>query len=553
MATGIVFEKEFETLLSSKGRVRGKSLKQVPIGQIFNNTTERKNITKLLTKVGLQDYTIEDIFGKKSREFAETLVNTDKLSAAKKQDIIGPFKPLLAEVGISSQGTANPLRSLMTSVVGDGVMQAKGFDTSTKRAVPANYPMESYQAFKNLASKYNAEGKHVEKSFLLTLMMGGYRPSDFKSITFENIDFETGLVKNVNLKTTKAGDVKLAYLPEAQRDIIRSMMEKTGNKTGLVFPNVNQITDTINEDLAKTNIQIEFLTQAKNDFEKRPLRIYDTRRIKESDLTASGVDNDNFVRKLFTWRPKKGNVEEYQAGLKVAGQIEDINAKAFAPYVLLTEGNLTDSGRKTVAQFLEDVGVKTTEYTKQYLTTKKAFKSLPPFQQKQVIKFFPNIAYPTEVDGMAIADPENIQITSESNAALNQQKAGMKLQKEISEAGSESIAAKEQFLADLQRTSGLDQQILDKQEEITEGKAASKLKKAIDKGNEYLDWAGNNLKNITGFALTSLSALGYATETRADFLKYKDRGYGDVGAGLGAGLETARDVAVDATVLEKSN
>ena len=100
MATGIVFEKEFETFLTNKGRVRGNSLKKVPIGQIFNNTTERKGITKLLTKLGLQDYTIEDIFGKKQREFVETLVNSDKLTAGKKNDIIGPFKPLLAEVGI---------------------------------------------------------------------------------------------------------------------------------------------------------------------------------------------------------------------------------------------------------------------------------------------------------------------------------------------------------------------------------------------------------------------------------------------------------------------
>ena len=96
MATGIVFEKEFETLLSSEGKVRGNSLKEVPIGQIFNNTTQRKNVVKLLTKIGLENYTIEQIFGKKQREFVETLVNSDKLSASKKQELIAPFKPLLA-------------------------------------------------------------------------------------------------------------------------------------------------------------------------------------------------------------------------------------------------------------------------------------------------------------------------------------------------------------------------------------------------------------------------------------------------------------------------
>lgn len=38
---------------------------------------------------------------------------------------------------------------------------------------------------------------------------------------------------------------------------------------------------------------------------------------------------------------------------------------------------------------------------------------------------------------------------------------------------------------------------------------------------------------------------GVASEARSDFLKYKERGYSDIGAGLGAGAETARDVAVD--------
>lgn len=548
MATGIVFEKEFETFLTNKGRVRGNSLKKVPIGQIFNNTTERKGITKLLTKLGLQDYTIEDIFGKKQREFVETLVNSDKLTAGKKNDIIGPFKPLLAEVGISAQGTANPLRSLMTAVVGDGVMKAKGFDTTTKRAIPANYPMGAYQAFKNLASKYNSQGKHLEKSFLLMLMMGGYRPSDFKNISFENINFETGLVKDVNLKTTKAGDVKLAYLPEAQRDILTSLMKKTGNKTGLVFPNYKELTDTINEDLSKTNIRIEFLTEAKNDFEQRPLHLYDTRRIKESDLTAAGIDNENFVRKLYTWRPKKGNVEQYQAGLKVAGQIEDFNAKSFSPYVLLTEGNLTGDGKKTIAQFLEDVGVETTEYTKQYLTTKKSFKSLPPFQQKQVIKLFPNIAYPNEVDGMAIADPENFQEVSKENAQLNQQKTSFKLQQEIAKEGSAALEQKAQFLEDLKKYSGLDQAIADEKDRIAQETKTSKLKKAIEKGNEYLDWATKNLKSIVAGTFTTLGGIGYALEAKSDFLKYKQRGFSDVGAGVGAGMETIGDVAVDTAV-----
>lgn len=548
MAKGITFEPQFEAILSDKGRIRGESLKTTPIGQIFSNTTDRKNLAKLLTKAGLEKYTIDDIFGKNTRKFVEELVYTKKLTNAQKKDLIGPFKPLLAEVGISAQGTTNPLRSHMTNVVGDSVMKSQGFGTDPLRLIPANYPSQAYQALKNLAAKYNAAGRQEEKTFLLMLMLGGYRPSDFKNIKFENIDFETGLVQDVKLKTDTAGSINLAYMPEAQRDIIKSYMESTGRTKGLVFQNINSLADSINEDLTKTNVNINYLVQSKKELESRPMSIYDLRRIKESDYTAAGYDPNSYIRKLATWRPKKGNVEQYIAGVTVGGQIEDANAKAFAPYVLLTEGNLTQDGTKNPAQFLEDVGVKTTEYTQQYMTTKKSFKSLPTFKQKEVVKFFPNVAYPDEVDGMSISDPQDIKILSPENAELNQQKAGLQLQKEIAQSGSELIAAKQQYLMDLQQAGDVDEQISSEQDKQAAQKKQSKLDKALEKGNKFLDWAGNNLKSIAGTSLTALGAFGLAEEAKSDFLKYKERGFSDVGAGLGAGVETIRDVAIDTVV-----
>jgi integrase len=543
MAKGITFEPQFETILSGKGRIRGESLKTTPIGQIFSNTTDRKNLAKLLTKAGLEKYTINDIFGKNTRKFVEELVYTKKLTNAQKKDLIGPFKPLLAEVGISAQGTTNPLRSHMTNVVGDSVMKAQGFGTDPLRLIPANYPSQAYQALKNLAAKYNAAGRQEEKTFLLTLMFGGYRPSDFKNIKFENIDFETGLVQDVKLKTDTAGSINLAYMPEAQRDIIKSYMESTGRTKGLVFQNINSLVDNINEDLTKTNVNINYLVQSKKELESRPMSIYDLRRIKESDYTAAGYDPNSYIRKLATWRPKKGNVEQYIAGVTVGGQIEDANAKAFSPYVLLTEGNLTQDGTKNPAQFLEDVGVKTTEYTQQYMTTKKSFKSLPPFKQKEVVKFFPNVAYPDEVDGMSISDPQDIKTLSPENAKLIQEKAGFDLQKGLAQSGSEALAAKQQYLTDLQQAGDVDEQISAEQDKQAAQKKQSKLNQALEKGKKVLDWAGNNLNTIT-YALTGLSAVSMTQEAISDFRKYKQEGYGDITAGIGAGAETVRDIAV---------
>jgi hypothetical protein len=543
-AKGITFEKEFETLLSEKGRVRGDSLKNVPIGQLFSNTTDRKDVAKLINKVGLQDYTINDIFGKNTRQFVEDLVYTKKLTNAQKKSLIGPFKPLLAEVGITAQGTTNPLRSHMTNVVGDAVMKAQGFGTDPLRLIPANYPTQAYQALKNLASKYNIANMQEEKTFLLTLMFGGYRPSDFKNVKFENIDFDTGLVKDVKLKTDTAGSINLAYLPEAQRDIIKSYMDSSGKKSGLVFENINKIVDTINEDLAKTNVNIDYLVQATKQIETRPMSIYDIRRIKEGDYTAAGYDPNNYIRKLSTWRPKKGNVEQYIAGVTVGGQIEDANAKAFAPYVLLTEGNLTQDGTKNPAQFLEDVGVKTTEYTQQYMTTKKAFKSLPPFKQKEVVRFFPNVAYPNEVEGMAISDPQDIKLISPENAKLNQEKAKAVLEGEITEQQQQNLAAKKQLFEDLQKTSGLDQDITKEQDRIAQEQKQTKTNKLVDMGKAARDWAKNNLPSLGAIA-TGLGVTGVVDEFASDFMKYRQRGDSPLVSGISAGAETVRDVGLD--------
>ena len=89
------------------------------------------------------------------------------------------------------------------------------------------------------------------------------------------------------------------------------------------------------------------------------------------------------------------------------------------------------------------------------------------------------------------------------------------------------------------------------QEDLASAKAEKKatdLAELKNKGKNALDWITNNLGKPLTYAATLIGGAGYVQETRADFLKYKDRGFSDIGAGLGAGAETIRDVAVDATV-----
>ena len=99
---------------------------------------------------------------------------------------------------------------------------------------------------------------------------------------------------------------------------------------------------------------------------------------------------------------------------------------------------------------------------------------------------------------------------------------------------------------------------------IAEGKAAQKkaqleadiaagLKSApkksakggIDLGEVFSSEEWKDLTKGLKTLAVATGVAGVVSEARADFLKYKQRGYSDIGAGLGAGAETARDLAVD--------
>jgi hypothetical protein len=144
---------------------------------------------------------------------------------------------------------------------------------------------------------------------------------------------------------------------------------------------------------------------------------------------------------------------------------------------------------------------------------------------------------------MSISDPDQVKTLSPENAQLNQQKAGLQLQKEIAQSGSELLAAKQQYLIDLQQAGDVDEQISSEQDKQAAQNKQSKLNQALEKGNKFLDWAGKNLNTIT-YALTGLSAVSMTQEAISDFRKYKQEGYGDITAGIGAGAETVRDIAV---------
>lgn len=386
------FSKDFISQITAEGKSRGDALRDSNLVDIINNRTDisdkvKATRTQVLNELGASGITLGDIT--EETPAGKQLFNSiiEKGSTNSINGFIGDFKSILAEVGVTAQGTTNPFRTMLKSSVGEAAYLNAGFSTDVSRLIPLQFPQEVYTESKRVAASLMADPKtRPAGGRMLLMMMGGYRPSDFKALKIENIDFNTGLVKGLELKTDakpgkKSTNVKIGYLPTAQRDIIKSII---GDKTsGLVFEKPSSLDKTIGDALKTSAIpQIEYLQESTGEYVKQPFTAYDFRRVMETSLSAKGYNDDDLVRKALTWRPPAGNVQKYQAVIDQSGAIEEANAKAFEPYVLLTEGNRTKGpdGKFTLThgQFLSDVGVtQLSPYTQRYAVSAEGVSKLP--------------------------------------------------------------------------------------------------------------------------------------------------------------------------------
>ena len=390
----VSFNKEFTSRITESGESRGDALRSSSLVDVFQNRSDiSENVknarVKLIQELGFENITLGDISkGSPAREqFIKSIIN--KGSSAPTKALIGDFKKILAEVGVTAQGTTNPFRTMIREAVGEAAYNAAGFATDTDRLIPVMYPRQVYSESKRVVAGLMEDPKtRPAGGRMLLMMMGGYRPSDFKALRIENIDFETGLVKGLELKTDDKKTVKIGYLPEPQRDIVRSIIG--GKTSGLVFDNPASLDKTINTALTNSNIpEIEYLQESSGNYVKQKFTSYDFRRVNETNLSSKGYNDNDIVRKVLTWRPPAGNVQKYQAVIDQSGAIEEANARAFEPYVLLSEGNIVDSPdgtrTKTHGQFLTDVGVaEVSPYTQRYVVTSDAVSKLPVYLQDAV-------------------------------------------------------------------------------------------------------------------------------------------------------------------------
>jgi len=292
------FNKDFISQITADGKSRGDALRGSSLVDIISNRTDisdkvKAARTQVLSELGASGITLGDIT--EETPAGKQLFNSiiEKGSTNSVNGFIGDFKSILAEVGVTAQGTTNPFRTMLKNSVGEAGYLKAGFSTDVSRLIPLQFPQEVYTESKRIAAGLMADpNTRPAGGRMLMMMMGGYRPSDFKALKIENIDFNTGLVKGLELKTDakpgkKSSNVKIGYLPTAQRDIIKSII---GDKTsGLVFEKPSSLDKTIGDALKSSAIpDIEYLQESTGEYVKQPFSAYDWRRVMETSLSAKG-------------------------------------------------------------------------------------------------------------------------------------------------------------------------------------------------------------------------------------------------------------------------
>ena len=194
----VTFNEQLEKLLASKEGVRSDKVATTPLKDLVANQVGRKDtqvVLGTLERAGLLNTTIREInenteTKEKFGRFFESQADT---SAATKT--IKALKGLFEESGYQAAGTRNPVRSLISSVIGTAATKEK-LPTDPVRKVPSPYPFDTYVKLKEVVTGLLNSKNKAERLAGVQLAMhviGGYRPSDFKTLKIENINFSNGI------------------------------------------------------------------------------------------------------------------------------------------------------------------------------------------------------------------------------------------------------------------------------------------------------------------------------------------------------------------------
>ena len=412
------FNQNFEKSISEQEGVRSKKIANTPLKTLIeaSNRTDKKTMIDLLTKGDLQNNTLREInenadISEKFGRFFEQEGKSAKTSA-KADKVLGSFQPFFQEAGDLAPKGNNPARILLSNVIGRKATEEL-FSTETVRKVPSPYPFETYTKLKQVVTGLlngKTEAERLAGVQLGMHVIGGYRPSDFKNLKIENIDFTSGVVTDLIVKDRGKTTKKQGYFPAIIRDMI--LKEVNPEDTGLVFPQNNET--VINNALKKANIPTEYTTAGK--VKQGVFTLEDTRKLNETHLTSLGYDEKNPVRLAATLRASKTTIGQYVATGAGGRDIEELFVKTSSPHVAFT-------GTSNHAQYLSDLGVPASNIVKRYKVTNDVIDRFPLDRVAEFQEKYPTLTFSD--DNKVITS--TLSPVNEGNAKLYQEKVTTEL------------------------------------------------------------------------------------------------------------------------------
>ena len=500
------FTPEFEQALSQQQGVRSDKIANTPLKNLIegSNRKDKKAFISVLSKGDLLNNTLREInedpkIKEKFGRFFEQQGKNKKTSSAA-NSVLGAFQPFFEESGYLGPKGRNPARVLLSDVIGVKATQEL-FSTETIRKVPSPYPFDTYSKLKGVVTGLlNSKDKATRLAGVQLGMhiIGGYRPSDFKNLKVENIDFKTGIVSDLLIKDKGQTTTKQGYFPKIIRDILLKEVDPEGQ--GLVFPKNNET--VINDALKKANISTEYTTAGK--VKQGVFTLEDTRKLNETHLTSLGYDEKDPTRLAATLRANKTTIGQYVATGAGGRSIEELFVKTSSSHVAFT-------GTSSHAQYLSDIGVKPSDIVKRYKVTNKVVDRFPLDRVADFQEKYPTLGF---IGGDEVIT-STLSEVNEGNSRLYQDTVTTKLQTAKDQADIEfakTAKAGEQARVEIQQAKKL-------VKEENKQKAAQELK---NKGANALDWITKNLgkplKTI-GIGYLGYESIKDAIANPAEFLR----------------------------------
>ena len=492
----VEFSQQFEQSLSGTQGVRSDKIATTPLGVLIesSNRKDKKSFMTVLAKGDLLNTTIREIndnpeVKEKFGRFFEQQ-GKDKTTASSANKVLGSLQPFFEESGYLGPKGRNPARIVLQDVIGSTATKEL-FSTDPTRKVPSPYTFDTYVKLKEvITGLLNSEdkAKRLAGTQLAMHVIGGYRPSDFKTLRIENINFKNGVVTGLEVKDQKRISEKAGYFPKIIRDILlREIGDPTG-KTGLVFPKNNEA--IINDALKKANITTEYTTQGKGK-RKGEFTLEDTRKLNETHLTTLEYSEKDPIRLAATLRANKTTIGQYVTTGAAGKSIEKLFVKSSTPHIAF-------SGTSSHAQYLADIGVPPSNIVKRYKVTNNVIDMFPLDVVEDFQTAYPTLAYKSGDEVIT----STLSEVNEGNAKLYQDTVTTKLQTAKDQADiAYAETAEEAEKARLK--------IQDVKNQVRAEKKATDLLELKNKGANALDWITKNLGKPLkkGF----IGALGFET------------------------------------------